>query len=286
MKSNFLYLDLQLFAEGAAASGAGASAVGSTGAMSGTGESTQAAVAAEGVEPSQEDRAEQYKKFREDYKQEIDNEFQTTLRKRLKSANDFKGKVNPIMEILAEKYNCNADDVDAISKALADDDSLYEEAALAEGMSVERMKELKMLRRENSAYKAAEDDAARLAEERQAWQLLQQEESEVKKVYKNFDLATELKNPEFASLLKNKVSMKRAYEVIHHDEMIPAVMQLASQKTATKIANSVVANRSRPIENGMSSVAAAISTVNVDTMTKEQMADIKARVARGEKVTL
>lgn len=286
MKTKFLHLDLQLFAEGAAASGTGASAVGSTGAMSGSGENTQAAVATEGAEPSQEDRAELYKKFREDYRQEIDSEFQTTLRKRLKSANDFKGKVNPIMEILAEKYNCKSDDIDAISKAIMDDNSFYEEDALAEGMSVEAMKELKTLRRQNNAYKEAEANASRLAEERQAMQMLEEEAANVRKVYKGFDLKTELKNPEFASLLKNHVSMQRAYEVIHHDEIIPAVMQLASQKTATKIANSVAANKARPIENGMSSVAAAISTLNVDTMTKEQMADIKARVARGEKVTL
>lgn len=286
MNPKFLYLDLQLFAEGAAASGTGASAVGSTGVESGSGESTQAAVATEGVEPSQNDRSEQYKKIREDYKQEIDNEFQTTLRKRLKSANDFKGKVDPILGILAEKYNCNADDIDAISKALADDDSLYEEAALAEGMSVEKMKELKTLRRENNAYKAEKEDAEKIQQQRQAWKLLQDEAAKVKSIYKGFNLDSELKNHVFASLLRNNVPMQTAYEVAHKDELIPAAMQIASQKTAAKIANSVAANKSRPIENGMSSVAAAISAVNVDTMSKEQMDDIKKRVARGEKVTL
>lgn len=285
-----ILFDLQLFAEGGAAGDSGTSAgvvSGQTEAQTsdvqtGTGENTDAADSAEGEVPS---RAEQYAKFKNDYKQEFDAEIQKAIRGRLKSANDYKGKVNPIIEMLSEKYGVKADDLDALGKAVMEDESFYEEEALREGMSVAQLKQFKQLERENRAFKEAAEAKQQREQEQHVWNALQQEAKAVKNVYSAFDLETELKNPVFSKLLKNDVPMQAAYEVIHRNEIIPAAMQAASQKTAQKVANAVAANKARPLENGLSSQAAAVTRTDISKLTPEQMEDYKARARRGEKIT-
>lgn len=282
--------DLQLFAEGgagdsgtSAATGiAGQSEAQTSGASTVTGDNTNAADSAEGEVPS---RAEQYKKFRNDYKQEFDADVQKAIRGRLKSANDFKGKVNPIIEMLSEKYGCKADDLDALAKAVTEDESFYEEEALKAGMSVAQFKQFKTLERENRAFKEAAEAKQQQEQEQHIWNALQEEAAAVKAMYADFDLEAELKNTAFSKLLKANIPMQTAYEVVHKNEIIPAAMQAASQKTAQKIANAVAANKARPSENGLSSRAAAVTRTDISKLTPKQMEEFKARARRGERIT-
>jgi hypothetical protein len=61
-----------------------------------------------------------------------------------------------------------------------------------------------------------------------------------------------------------------------------------SHATATakkQVTDSIIANGTRPTENGMSSQGASITKINVSNLSKEQIADYKQRAARGEIIT-
>ena len=244
--------------------GGAAEASASDSAVLSAGENTNAADSAEGAATSESDRAELYKKFRSDYKQEIDAELQSVIRSRLKSAADFKGRVTPLVTAVANRLGCDPDDLDAVASALANDDSL--------------------LRREASRDSKAETSGS--AELGKIRQKIRGEVQAVKQFYSGFNLAEELKNPEFASLIKANVPMQTAYEVVHKDVLIPAAIQAAARKTAEHIRSTVAANRLRPAENGMSGTAPALSSMDVGALTREQMGELKARAARGERVKL
>lgn len=281
-------IDLQLFAEGTGDSGASASAADAGQAGTGTvtqtetGDNTNAAGSEEGAAPS---RAELYKQVRQDYKQEFDSEIQQAIRRRLKSADTYKGKVDPILSMLADKYGCKIDDLDALGKAIEEDDAFYEEEALRENMTVAQLKQFKKMERENRSFREAAEAMQQQQAEAHAWRQLQADAEKVKLVYPGFDLEAEIKNPAFNSLLKAKVPMQTAYEVIHKNEIIPAAMQLASQKTAQKVANAVAANKSRPTENGLSSQAAAKTGIDISKLSRKEMEEYKARARRGESIT-
>ena len=72
---------------------------------------------------------------------------------------------------------------------------------------------------------------------------------------------------------------------IHKDEMIPAAMQYTAKTVEEKIVNSIRANGTRPIENGMSSQSAATVKKNVLDLTKADRLEVERRVRNGEKIS-
>lgn len=286
------YFDLQLFADGAAAGASGATA-GSDGASANgsvngtTGDNTTAAGSdtAEGAVQEQ-DRASLYAKFKEDYKAEYDADVQKLIRNRLHKANAYEKKTQPLFSALADKYGVDASNIDAIIKAVEDDDSFYQEKALEAGMTVAEYKEKYKMQQELERYRAADRQRRETAERTEAMNRLYAQAEEVKKVFPDFDINKESQNPDFARLVSKGVPCLAAYKAVHHDDIVAAAMATAVQKASDKLSASVAANASRPNENGMSSQSSAISTVDIKNLTKEQMADFKKRAAGGEKITL
>lgn len=106
----------------------------------------------------------------------------------------------------------------------------------------------------------------------------------LKNIYPSFNLDNELHNQRFVDLLRNNVDVRTAYEVIHKDEIIPAAMQFTAQQVRQKMTNNIIANGSRPIENGISSQASAIVKSDVSQLSKADRQEIIRLVARGEKI--
>ena len=170
---------------------------------------------------------------------------------------------------------------------MLDNDSLYEEEAMQRGMSIDALKAVKQMERENETLKQHQQQTIAEQRMRQHFDTLARQADEVKTLYPGFDLMAEMQNPEFARLTAPGVGIdvRTAYEVVHRDQMRGAEMQFAAQKSAERIANAVKANGMRPVENGMSSQQTA-SPVKTDprTLTKADRAEIKRRVAAGEKI--
>ena len=298
-------LNLQLFADGGAAAGAEGG-----GTAEGQGVTEAAALPQKGVKNPladvkygiQEDapaakvqetaapvdrNAEFEKLIKGEYKDLYDARVQDTVQKRLKSQKETVDKFNeltPTLEMLGKKYGVDASDIKALNTAIQEDDSYYEAEAMEKGMSVQQLKEIKRMERENADLKAQMEEAQRQENGKKLYATWMQQADQTKQVYPSFNLEAEMQNPDFLDLLKSNVNVKTAYEVIHMSEIIPAAMQFTAQTVEGKIAKKIASNGARPSENGMSSQSAAVVKSDVSQLSKADRAEIIRRVQRGEKI--
>jgi hypothetical protein len=314
-QSIFQRLNLQLFAEGAGDGGSGTGAEGATGvtatnAVSQTkkgvksnplanvvyGKQEEAAqtadvqsnntTVAENVQ--QPDRNAEFEKLiKGEYKDLYDARMQDTIQRRLKGTKETVDKYNaltPTIEMLAKKYGVDANDVQALNKAIEEDDTYYEEEALEKGVTVEQLKEIRKMEKENAELKRQmQEKTARENQERTYAQWMEQAKN-AQNVYPSLNIREEIKNPNFASLLRAGIDVKTAYEVVHKDEIIPAAMQFTAKTVEQKLTNKIIAGGARPTENGISSQSATVVKSDVSQLSKADRAEIIRRVQRGEKI--
>lgn len=284
-------LDLQLFGEGTGSGDGGTGAEGATGvnataAVSQTGVTTPAAEVE--TAPAEDRNAKFEELIKGEYKDLYDARVQDTVQRRLKGQKETVDKYNaltPTLEMLARKYGVEASDIEALNRAIEEDDSYYEEEALEKGITVQQLKEIRKMERENAELKRQMEEQNRRENASKLYAQWMEQEKQTKAVYPNFSLRAEMQNPKFVDLLRSNIDVKTAFEVLHKDEIIPAAMQYTAKQVEQKIANNIIANGARPTENGTSSQGAALSKSDVSQLTKEDRAEINRRVARGEKIT-
>lgn len=309
--------DLQLFADGGAASsgdggaGTGNAAVNAEVAAPRTGgkEDLSAVVYGKQAEPSPDaeekteggekkddkpiDRKAAFEALIEgEYKDVYGEKVKGIVHDRLRSSKQEQAKneaklaeLAPVLETLAKKYNIDPTDTKALAKAIEDDDEYYAEEAMNRGIPVDELKAEKKMKRENETLRRqlkareARDNADR---QYAAWEA---QASKAKELYPAFDLNAELKNEAFVRLLNANIDVTTAYQVLHQDEIIPAAMQYAAKAAASQAAKSAAANAARPVENGVAKRSAAVVKDDVSKLSKADRAEINRRVARGEKIT-
>lgn len=299
----FLKLNLQLFADGGGDGGGGTSADGANGVSEGVpslqkGEKNplanvrygkqEADVQTADAQVAEDDRTARFEELiKGEFKDLYDARMQDTIQKRLKNSKETVDKYNalaPTLQMLSQKYGVDASDIEALNKAIEEDDTYYEDEALEKGLTVEQLKSIRKMERENAQLReqmreqSMRDNADRIYNE---W--MQQSEA-LKGVYPGFDLNAELQNQRFVELLKNNIDVRTAYEVIHKDEIIPAAMQFTARQVEQKMANRILSGTNRPIENGISSQSSAVVKSDVSQLSKEDRAEIIRRVQRGEKI--
>ena len=308
-----MLLNLQLFAEGTGSAGA-TGGDGGTGAEGTMGETVMAATSqkkgvksnplanvvygkqAESATPvsevetetTTEDRNAKYEAFIKENKDLDDARIQNIVQKRLKATKETVEKYDalaPTLEILAKKYGVEATNIEALNKAIQEDDSYFEEEALQKGITVEQLKELRKLERENAEFKKMHEERQRKEQAGKQYAQWMQQAEEAKRIYPNLNLEAEAKNPQFLRLLNSGVDVGTAYKAIHMDELMPAAMQYAAKTAEQKITNKIVANGSRPMENGISSQGATVVKSDVSKLTKADRQEIIRRVARGENIS-
>lgn len=236
-----------------------------------------------------EDRGAAFERLiKGEYKDLYDARMQDTIQRRLKGPMQTVAKYEamaPMLEILGKKYGIDPSDAQALTKAIEEDDSYFEEEAMRRGVSVQDLRQIRKMERENADLKRMmRQQQDRENADRQYATWMKQAE-EVQKIYPGFDLRKELRDPQFVNLLRNNVDARTAYEVIHKDEIIPAAMQFAAKTVEQKLANGIRANGARPSENGMSAQGAAVVKSDVSQLTRKDRAEVNRRVARGERIT-
>ena len=231
------------------------------------------------------------------YKEQFGKAVSDAVNKRFKNQKDLQGKIDaidPIIQAIAQRYGVAPDangaiPIDALSDKVFNDNDLFEKEAFERGMSVEDLKQLKSLERENAQLRRA----TQMTQEQREWQDIEAQGQALKKLYPSFDLDAEMANAEFGkSLAFFKSSgiysdpVRRAYELVHRDEIMGGAMQYAVQQTQQKISNSIQSGMARPQENGTSQTAAGAPTaLDPSKLTKAQIEDIKRRAAAGERIT-
>ena len=318
MSHNFILrsIDLQLFAEGgssASAAGAEGSGTGAEGVTTADGMPATSARAKnnpladvkygiqENAEDAQvadaqktagqvsaEERAAKFEALiKGEYKDLYDAKMQDTIQKRLKGTKDTVDKYNalaPTLETLAKKYGVDPTDIEALNHAIDEDNTFFEDEALEKGISVEQLKEIRKIERENADLKKQmREQSVRENADRIYAGWLEQSNA-LKQVYPNFDLDAEIKNPRFVDLLKNNVDVRTAYEVLHKDDIIRGAMQFTADTVQTKLANNIIAGRNRPSENGIGQTSPAVVKNDVSQLSRADREEIIRRVARGEKI--
>ena len=310
---NFLKLDLQLFADGAGAGGSGTGAEGATGATAtaavsqtkgvkgnplanvvygkqddgAQAASVQNNAAGSGSVEAPDRNAEFEKLIKGEYKDLYDQRVQDTVQKRLKGSKETVDKYNalsPTLELLARKYGVDASDIEALNKAIEDDDAYYEQEALEKGVTVEQLKEIRKMEKENAELKRQMQEQNAKEKGAQLYAQWMDQAEKAKAVYPSLDLRAEMNNPKFLDLLRANVDVRTAFEVIHKDDIIPAAMQYTAKTVEQKLTNKIMANGARPNENGISSQSAAQYKSDVSQLSKADRAEIIRRVARGEKI--
>ena len=226
---------------------------------------------------------------------EYNKQMQAVVQSRLKNAKGAEealSKMAPALEVLARKHGQDPSNMDyeALAKAINDDDAFYEDKALEMGVTVETAKRIDQQEREQARQQREEARNLEQQKLRNHFVKLEQQGEALKKVFPNFDLRAELKNPVFARMTSPNVgvSVEDAYHAIHRKEIDAARSQVIAQQTTQQISNAIQAGSRRPDENGTSGQSASVTTFDYSKASKAQRdalkQQIRAAAARGEKL--
>ena len=304
MNNDILKLDLQFLAEGGGDGGTGAAgATGVTGVAAAPqtkgaknpladvkyGIMTGGAPAAEVQDAATPDRNAEFEKLiRGEYKDLYNQRVQDTIQKRLKGTQETVDKFNamsPMLDMLSRKYGVDASDIDGLSKAIEEDDAYYEDEAMEKGISVQQLKEIRKMERENAELKRQMNEKTTQENASKLYAAWMDQAQQAKAVYPSFNLEAEMQNPQFVNLLRSNVDVRTAFEVLHKDEILPAAMQYTAKTVEQKLAKKIAAGGARPVENGISSQSAARVKSDVSQLSKADRDEIIRRVQRGEKIS-
>lgn len=223
-----------------------------------------------------------------EYKDIYTEETQRIINRRFRETQNLEQQVarnQPLIDMLMQRYKISDGDIGKLTAAIENDDAYWSEAAEEAGMSVEQYKQFQKLQRDNAALLR---DQRQRRSQQAAQQQLQKwygESEHVKEIYPSFDLTSEVKNPQFLSMLKTGVPMQHAYEVIHLDDIKAGVARMQAKATEKQVVDGIRAKGARPQENGTTSQSAFTVKDDVSKLTKAERAEIARRVARGEKIS-
>ena len=135
----------------------------------------------------------------------------------------------------------------------------------------------------DEAKKASPDEDARrqeaLTRRRQVLAHFLSEERRIKEQYPNFALASELRNPQFASMLANGVPMRTAFLSAHIDEFLNGAIAYTAKKVAALTAENIRKNGTRPPEGG--GFLAVNTTPDYKNMSADEITSLLNKAIRG-----
>lgn len=300
MKKLFLLhaLDLQMFADGAGGAGGGAAEGGAAGATAGdagqqtTGVQTGSPAQEPGAAVAGQQAEDPAKAFEQlikgQYKDQYNSRVEKTVTKRVAGLNQQLQRYKdaaPIFEILSQQYGVDATDLAGLAKAVQEDASFFQEEAIAKGMDVQDLMQMKRIQRENAQLQRQLEQQRTKEQADRQFQAWMQEAEAVKQYFPGFELETELQNDAFKRMLASGVPMKAAYTALHADEVVHSAMQFAAQKATQQVTDTVIAGAARPVENGAAGGGAAAPVLDVSKMSDKQIKEYAERARRGEKIS-
>lgn len=227
------------------------------------------------------------------YKKEYGKAVQSAVNKRFKNQNAQHDLLDPVVRGLAKKYGINPNrdgsiPLEALSRAYLDDNEQYEKEAFDRGMTVDDLKQMKALERENAELKQRQMQE----ENNRYWAAMEEQARNLQSEFPGLDFATEMENPEFGHQLAffkgsdPAHAVEKAYKAVHMDEIMSGAMQYAVQRTNSQISRAIQSGSKRPAENGMQGQGAGrSSSIDPSKLTAEQRADFIRRAQRGERIT-
>lgn len=302
-------LELQLFADGGAASTGDAAPAADNAAEGGADpEATDSAAEGSGSENGEGEAGEEAKKpspaerrrafgqmMSGEYKDLADEMMQNAVQiaaQNLEASPEMRG----LLEAIAEKYGTDATDLtaltDAIRNGVVKDDAYFEKIAMEKGISVKTAREMDKLETQNKRLTAQQQAAqqmqkaaaerARIAQIQARWDA---EAEALKAKYPEFDREEVLANPEVGKMMRAGCSMEAAYRAAYFDRLMARQTAATAQQTEQGVLNRVQQRASRPAENGTRPGGAVQTHMDVEHMSRKDREALEKRVLRGEIIT-
>lgn len=223
------------------------------------------------------------------YKEASDKHIQGILNKRFKANKEMETRLSDqgaILDIVAEKYGAAKGDLKALMEAVKNDDSYYEDKAAEEGLTVEQYKRIAQAEAKNRAYEAQLQERQKNEFMQRQLSVWDEQAKELKKVFPDFDLHTELQNETFQKQLQLGIDMQSAYVAAHQAQILSGAMQYTAQAVRKATADDIAARGQRPRENAMSTQAAARVGTDVSKLTRADREALARRAMAGEIINL
>ena len=245
----------------------------------------------QGVQSTSDSLEERRRAFRDmvngEFKDVFTEETQRIINRRFSESRTLEAQVQaqqPVIDMLMQRYNIGDGNIKKLSDALENDSAYWSEAAEEAGMSVEQYKQFQKMKRENAALLAAQKGRQQQEAQHQQAQKWFQEAQHVKAKFPNFDLTAELKDPNFAAMLRAGTPVEHAYKVRHFDELMENAMQVTAANTEKRVVNNIRARGNRPAENGTASQSAFTIKDDVSKLSKKDRAEAARQAMRGAKI--
>lgn len=247
-----------------------------------------------GDKNDEERKAEFEKLIKGEFKDLFAQRMQQIINDRFKKTKKLEAQLeaqNELLEKLAAKYGVGTNNVDALSKAIDEDDTYYEQEALKAGMTVEQFKDYRRTMAENASLKRAQEQAKNRAQGEQVYADWLKQAEVLKDKFPEFDLEQEINDPKtgkrFLDLLRHNIDVENAHFLVHKDEILGGAMQYSAQQAAKRVTDGILAKGRRPRENGANTAAAGqVVKADPSKFTKADRDEISRRVLRGEKIIL
>ena len=122
---------------------------------------------------------------------------------------------------------------------------------------------LRTLRRENELLHRHANEQRRY--EAECVERLTQEAENIRRLYGDFDWQQEMRDPTFGRLIAAGIDGRTAYEAIHHRELLAQAMRFAARR-------------------GREQASRAVTRSDPRALTPDELAEIRKRVRKGEKI--
>ena len=306
-------MDLQLFADGGAASTGDAAPAADNAAEGSTdpkaeGSATEGSGSEDGADKGEGGQGEEAKKQspeerRKAFGQLMSGEYRAEAEEMMQQAVALAAKnleaspeMRGLLEAIGEKYGTDATDLAALTEAVRNgqvkDDAYFERLAMEKGISVKTAREMDKLETQNkrlTAQQAAAQQMQREAEQRARIAAIHEEwnreAAALKERYPDFDQAEVLANPEVEKMMRAGCSMEAAYRAAYFDRLMAQQTAATAQQTEQGVLNRVQQRGSRPSENGTRPSGAVQTRMDVEHMSRKDREALEKRVLRGEIIT-
>lgn len=237
-----------------------------------------------------------------EFKPQYNSALSKAVTDRLKSSKteiaNLKAKLEQSDELLAllgKKYpDAAAGGLDALIKAVKNDESTWQQDAMNEGIGVDEA-----IRRYDDSKKFSDlEDRVKAYEQQEAVRDLDRRlnalADETKEKYPDFDLQSEFENPDFRAALdfiaeQNKRSGKqgeifdvtKAYEIAHFGELTQKTVKSTAKATMSAVAQDIAAKGKRPAENA-SAHSSPGKTKGIAEMSDEEFDKLVRGICEGK----
>lgn len=201
------------------------------------------------------------------------------------AADEQIAKMGPTLRALGNMYNIKPGedgsyDLDAINKAVAEDDRYFEDKALEMGVSVDVARKLEQADELEQERKAAEAKAQRMQMLQEHFNKVQSQAKTLEELVPGFSLDAAMQDPEFVRRTAPGIDVPadEAYVGMHYREIMRQQAETIARLSKKQAAASVAAGGSRPRENGSAAAAPVSAAPNIHAMSKaERLAYIRAK---------